>query len=86
MPASLKVAFSIEPATLHRVDVEARKRRVSRSRFIRDAIDAVVRESRARNIAERFDAVFADPATTAHQRKTSERFLRASSVRGDAEW
>ena len=86
MPAAAKVAFSIEPVLLRQVDSEARRRRVSRSRFIRDAIDAALGQAREHDIAERIDAVFADPAAQADQRNTADRLLKASPLKEGTGW
>ena len=80
-----KIAISIDGALLADLDQAARRNKVSRSRYVRDAVYAQLREERRREIGERLDAAYSDPEFAEQQRLLAERLLSASPVSQEAE-
>jgi predicted transcriptional regulator len=77
----IKVAVTIDPETLRRVDASARRRKESRSRYVNEALVASLRAEDEAAIQARIDRVFRDRTARDEQRRTSEQFLAVAGVR-----
>ena len=87
MTSAAKIAFSLEPELLRALDEAARRRRVSRSRLIREAIKRSLDEERTARLREKINEVFADEATSREQVETAEALLSVTSATsGEADW
>lgn len=74
-----KVAITVDAETLRRVDASARRKKVSRSRYVTEALRAALRSEMAAEVRGRIAAIM--PAIRREQSETAERFLAASGVR-----
>ena len=83
--AARKFAISIAEEVMEQVDRAAKRRGVTRSRFISDVLRRVARARSDAEITRRVNAVLADPATTEEQRETAKSFQRARHPSG-TEW
>lgn len=79
-----KFALSIPRDVMAEVDGAARRRGVTRSRFISDVLRKVARARSDAEITRRLDEVFSDPAVAGEQRRTSRELLAARV--DDAAW
>jgi len=83
MSTAAKIAISMEPELLGRIDRTAKRRKLSRSAYVREAVEDALARERTAELAARIDAVFADEAVNQEQRTTSEAlgqdFLRNGS-------
>ena len=84
MGASAKIAISMDLELLDRLDCAARERKVSRSGFIREAVEAALVAAREREIQDSLNAIYSDPQTIDDQRESSELLLGASSVNDES--
>lgn len=85
MGHSHKIAISIDDALLADLDQAAKRNKVSRSRYVRDAVSAQLRAERRREIGEQLDAAYSDPEFAEEQRLLAERLLSVSPVSQEAE-
>ena len=86
MSTAAKIAISLEPELLSRIDGAARRRHVSRSAFVRTAVEDALTRERAADLTARIDAVFADEAVNDEQRATAEALGHDFRRGGDDAW
>jgi metal-responsive CopG/Arc/MetJ family transcriptional regulator len=77
-----KFAISVPEDVMSQIDRAARKRRVTRSRFISDVLRKVATARTDAEISRRVNELFSDPEIAAEQRTTAHAFQRASSSAG----
>ena len=80
-----KIAISMDGELLQNIDSAAKRRNVSRSRFIRDAIEKALKKERNQEITDILNGVFAQPAALAEQRRIAEEMITASPLSGENE-
>ena len=83
--AARKFAISIPEDVMTHVDQAARRRGVTRSRFIAQVLSHVASARRDAEISDAVDAFFADPAMVREQAATARAF-RKVAVRAGTEW
>jgi hypothetical protein len=71
-----KIAMSLPEPVLKTVDRLAARRGESRSRVIATILSRVTRVKRDRDITTQIDALFADEAIVAEQKRTADELLR----------
>jgi len=76
--AMKKVAISLPEPVIDTVDKIAAQRGESRSHVIATILSRVAGVKRDRDITARIDALFADEAIAAEQKRTANEFLRGS--------
>ncbi len=79
-----KFAISIPEAVMDQVDEAAKRRGITRSRFISEVLRKVARARSDAEITRRLDEVFSDPDVAAEQSRTSRELLVARA--GDDGW
>ena len=80
-----KIAMAIETEVLEEVDRVAKKRRTTRSSFIRDAVREALKTEHEARIEEAINSVFSDSDVRAEQAKASRSLAAASRERRRAE-
>ena len=83
--AARKFAISVAQEVMEQVDSAAKRRGVTRSRFISDVLRRVARARSDAEITRRLNALFADLAITEEQRETAEAYRIARHPSG-TEW
>lgn len=82
-----KIAISMDGELLRSIDSAAKRRNVSRSRFIRDAIERALKKEKNQEITDTLNEVFADPVALEEQRRIAEEMITASPLsREHEEW
>jgi macrodomain Ter protein organizer (MatP/YcbG family) len=80
-----KFAISVPEAVMRHVDRAARRRGMTRSRFVSHVLARVAEARTDAEISRRVDALFADPALAREQRRTARAFRRRAGAPG-TEW
>ena len=80
-----KFAISVPEEVMTQVDLAARSRGLTRSRFISDVLRKVARARSDAEIRRRVNQLFADPELTAEQKETARSFGDVASATG-TEW
>ena len=80
-----KFAISVAEEVMDQVDRAARRRGLTRSRFITEVLRRVARARSDAEITRRLNALFASPALSDEQKRTAEAFRRAGHA-GGLEW
>ena len=80
-----KIAITIPPPFLKRLDQWAKKRGKSRSRFIVDELDKRLKEMEDEEITRLYDAVSEDPVTRAYDQELAEELL-AVAAEAEEKW
>jgi len=87
MQAAVKVAVTVEPELLRSVDASARRRGISRSRFVTESLRAAILAEREAEIRATIDMVCIGEGAGRAQTVTAAQFLAASVIReGCEEW
>lgn len=81
MSNPIRVSLSIDRETLARVDVEARRRKLSRSGLFREAVLAALRGRQEEEIVAQLNETFSGPEAAREQQGEAERMLAASAAR-----
>lgn len=76
--AMKKIAISLPETVLQTVDQLAARRHESRSHVIATILSRVARLKRNRDITAQINALFADETLLAQQKRTADKFLKAS--------
>ena len=84
MGNTAKIAIALPKSLLEEVDRLATEQKVSRSRFIRDAVREAMRLQKEEELRARIDAVL-DDETAEEMRKEAEQFLEASVFHSEPE-
>ena len=84
MGNTAKIAIALPKSLLEDVDRLAAEQKVSRSRFIRDAVQEALRLQKEDEIRARIDAAL-DDETLEEMRKDAELFLEASIFHSEPE-
>jgi len=80
-----KIAITVPPPFLHRVDEWAKKMGKSRSRFIVDELDNRLRILEDEEITRIYNEVCSDPDSSTHDYELAEEMFGMSSVREEEE-
>ena len=87
MTAARKIAITIHEHTLVYVDAEARRLNVSRSHFIREAVEARIKALREQEIIDQLNEAYGDPEYAAEMVQLAEELLAASAIHDEPnEW
>ncbi|MBM4394509.1 MAG: hypothetical protein FJ087_02325 [Deltaproteobacteria bacterium] len=81
MRPAVKVAVTVDAETLRRVDASARRRRVSRSRYVSDALRAALKAEAEDDVRSRVERVLADPESRRGLLESAESLFAAAGVR-----
>lgn len=84
MGNTAKIAIALPKTLLEDVDRLAMEQKISRSRFIREAVQEALRLQREEEIRARIDAAL-DDETLEEMRKDAELFLQASVLMDEPE-
>ncbi len=84
MPAQ-KIAITVPPPFLKKVDKWAEKKGKSRSRFIVDELGNRLRALEDEEVTRMYDEVCADPNTSAYDHELAEDMLSIGAVREEGE-
>lgn len=83
----LKLAISVDEETVRRVDQLSRKRRTTRSSFIRSAVQRAVMEALEEEIGDRIDAAYGSPDVEGETRKLAGQMASARpKLKGPEKW
>jgi metal-responsive CopG/Arc/MetJ family transcriptional regulator len=72
-----KIAISVPPDVIRQVDLAARERGVTRSRFITDLLRKAARARSDAEVTRRLNELFADPEVAAEQRREARMWVQA---------
>jgi metal-responsive CopG/Arc/MetJ family transcriptional regulator len=83
--AAIKFAISVPAEVMKKVDRAAKKREITRSRFISDVLRTIADAGNDQEIVERINRLFSDQKLAREQRRAAQDFSRAASNEG-MEW
>jgi metal-responsive CopG/Arc/MetJ family transcriptional regulator len=83
--ASVKTAISLEEGLLERIDRRADELHVSRSRFLAEAAEDLLRRQESREMLARLNEVYAEPETQ-EEVEVRRAMLRKQRERLEGEW
>ena len=87
MAGARKVAISMHQHLLVEIDAEASRSNISRSAFIRQAVEAALKQIRGQRITDELNRIYSDPEVAEEARREAELFLMASPlVEEPEEW
>jgi metal-responsive CopG/Arc/MetJ family transcriptional regulator len=79
-----KIAISMSKDVLAALDEAVAEAKISRSRFIQNAVRAYLKQQQEDRMQAQINAAFTDPAVREEQRVDSERFLQGQPTPEDA--
>jgi len=80
-----KIAITVPPLFLERLDQWAKKTGKSRSRFMVEELDKALRMLEDEEITRRYNKVCSDPETSAYDHDLAEEMLSMSSIHEEEE-
>ncbi len=83
--ATQKIAITISPPFLKRLDKWAEKAGKSRSRFIVEQLEDRLRSLEDEEVTRRYNEVCSDPDASLYDQELAEEMLNAGSVREEGE-
>ncbi|MFQ6082809.1 MAG: hypothetical protein ACE5WD_05555 [Candidatus Aminicenantia bacterium] len=81
-----KIAITIPEPILLKIDKEAERRKISRSRFISQEISKRVEEISRQQMEKKIDQIFSDSEIITEQHQISEKYLKISPLIKEEQW